>query len=346
MKTQPKETAVTNIRTKITKSAFAAMAAVLALQWTAGLAYAGEPAMSAAAKEVVPPPPPPSPIDLLLDVEFSNEYVTPRGMMVREEGLTIQPLLLAFVNLYKGDGFIDSAKIVGGIWNDYGTSRVAVHAPWGSADQTHWTETDPIFGVSVNFMKYFTLDVTYTAFIEQILDIGTSNHLDSKLSFDDSSFLKAFALHPFFEYWQELTGKATDADVPEAVFGPSPNSAGHPAPGSSYYFNVGIDPQYSFGPQVLGGLKIEAPCSVLLPNERFYGTYYGPASTVGLFELGVKATVPITCIPSTYGHWSVHAGFNYFYFVDNNLYNLNEFNSPQEPTRSTWQVYGGISVFF
>jgi hypothetical protein len=330
---------------KISKCTFGAMAAVLALQWTVSMAHAGEPAMSSP-KEVVPPPPPPSPIDLLLDVEFSSEYVTPRGMMVHDEGLTIQPLLLAFVNLYKGDGFIDSAKIVGGVWNDYSTYPVAINAPYGSQPRTHWTEIDPIFGVSVGLLKHFTLDVTYTAFVEQILNIGTSNHLDTKLSFDDSEYLKAFALHPFFEYWQELTGKATDADVPEAVFGPSRQSASHPAPGSSYYLNVGIDPQYTFGPQVLGGMKIEAPCSVLLPDTRFYGTYYGASNTVGLFELGLKATVPITCIPANYGHWSIHAGFNYFNFVDNNLYHLNEFNAPGKPKRDTFQFYGGISAFF
>jgi hypothetical protein len=334
---------VTNIRKNL--CTFGSLAVVLALQWTAALAHAGDTA-TASAKEVVAPPPPGPPIDLLLNVELSNEYVTPRGMIVHDEGLTIQPLLLAFINVYKGDGWLNSAKIVGGVWNDYSTSPVSVHAPWGSPDKTHWTEIDPIFGVSFGLFKQFTLDVTYTAFVEQILDIGTSNHLDTKLTFDDSPYLKAFAIHPFFEYWQELTGKATDADVPEAVFGPSTKSGHNPAPGSSYYFNVGIDPQYTFGPQVLGGLKVELPCSVLLPNSRFYGEYYSDANTVGLFELGVKATVPISCIPANYGHWSFHTGFNFFDFVDNNLYHLNEFNAPQEPKRSTWQIYGGFSAFF
>jgi hypothetical protein len=120
----------------------------------------------------------------------------------------------------------------------------------------------------------------------QVLDIGTSQHLDTKLSFDDSPWLKGFAMHPYFEFWQELDGKATDADVPQAVYGPSPNSGSHPAPGSSYYFEVGIDPSYTF--KEWAGLKLEAPCRVLLPNERFYGEYYADASTVGLFELGLE----------------------------------------------------------
>ena len=320
-----------------------AILAVLALQWSGATTRAGEPT-GGPAKEIAPPPPS-SPIDLLLNVEFANEYVTPRGMLVRTEGLTIQPLLLSFIHVYKGDGFINSATIVGGVWNDFGTSTVSVHPPFGSPDKTHYTEIDPIFGVSIGFAKHFTLDVTYTAFVEQILDIGTSNHLDSKLSFDDSDYLHAFALHPYFEYWQELTGKATDADVPEAVFGPSSKSGHNPAPASSYYFEVGLDPQYTFK-NVLGGLKVELPCRVLLPNERFYGDYYGHSSTVGLYELGIKGTIPITCIPASYGHWSFHTGFKWMDFVDDNLYHLNEFNAPQKPKRTTWQVYGGISAFF
>jgi len=327
------------------KSIGAFCASLLLLLSSGAAGLAGEPA-AGPAKEVAPAPPPASPIDLLLNVEFASEYVTPRGMIVHDQGLTIEPLLLAFINVYKGDGFINSAKLVGGVWNDYSTTPVSKAPPFGSSPKTHWTEIDPILGVSVGFLQHFTLDVTYTAFVEQILSIGTSHHLDTKLSFDDTPYLKAFALHPYFEYWQELSNKATDADVPEAVFGPSRRSGSHPAPGSSYYFDVGIDPQYTFGPHVLGGLKIEAPCSILLPDERFYGTYYGPSSTIGLVEVGVKATVPLTFMPANYGHWSVHAGFNYFNFVDDNLYHLNEFNAPGKPKRDTWQAYGGVSVFF
>jgi hypothetical protein len=288
--------------------------------------------------------PPPSRVDALFNLEFSNEYLTPRGMIVHDQGLTFQPLLLGLVNLYKGDSFINSLTFVPGVWNDFSSSGVSVHAPFGSQPKTHWVEIDPIVGMSLGFAKRFKLDVTYTAFNMQILDIGTSQHLDTKLSFDDTDYLKAFALHPYFEFWQELDGKATDADVPELVFGPSPKSGAHPAPGSSYYFEVGVDPGYTFAD--VANLRLEAPCRVLLPNDRFYGEYYGKASTVGLFEVGLKATVPMNFVPPGYGHWSAHVGVRYMYFVDDNLYNLNTFNAPGKPTRDTVQVYGGLSIFF
>lgn len=289
----------------------------------------------------------PSRVHALFNIEFANEYVTPRGMLVRDKVLTAQPLFLTFVNLYKGESFIKDVTLVGGVWNDLGTSQVSVHGPYGSEPKTPWTEIDPIAGFSFGLGKHFKLDITYTAFAEQILDIGTSHHLETKLSFDDTPYLGAFALHPSIIYWQELEGKATDAALPGGVIGLPPvnPNAKHPAPGSSSYFDVGVAPGYTFK-DVLGGLKVEAPLRVLLPDERFYGDFYDKSSVVGLYEVGLKATLPMNFMPAGYGHWSVHAGFKYINFNDDNLYNLNAFNAPGKPTRDTVQVYLGFSAFF
>jgi len=306
-------------------------------------ALAGTPAENKLAKSIIEPEPE-THVHFLFNFEFANEYVTPRGMIVRDTGLTVQPLFLTFINLYKSDSFLSDVSLVGGVWNDFGTDRVAKHPPYGSEPSTNWTEIDPIAGISFGFGKNVKLEVTYTAFAEQILDIGTSHHLEVKLSLNDTDLLGAFALHPYVSFWYELSSKATDADVPQLVFGPSLNSGDHPMPGSSFYFEIGVAPSYTF--KGLGDLKIEAPCRVLLPNERFYGEYYGSASTVGLYELGLKASLPLNFMPKGYGHWSAHVGFRYMNFVDDNLYALNTFNAPGEPTRDTWQVYGGISIFF
>ena len=283
-------------------------------------------------------------VHALVNIELANEYVTPRGMLVRDQGLTVQPLFLGLISVYKGDGFINGVTLIPGVWNDLGTKSVSVHAPYGSQPSTPWTEVDPIAGIEIGFAKHFTLDVTYTAFAEQILDIGTSQHLDTKLSFDDSSYFHGFGFHPYVEYWKELEGKATDADVPYilGMAGILPNKGAGPGPG--YYFQVGIDPTYTF--DKLAGLKVELPVDVLLPSSDFYGEYYASAATVGIVSAGLKGTVPMNFLPQGYGHWSFHAGFKYMNFVDDNLYNLNVFNAPGKPTRDTWQVYCGISVFF
>jgi hypothetical protein len=314
------------------------LSAALAFVSLTGVTFAGE------GKPVVEPPPQGAKLNLLLNVEFASEYTTPRGQIVRDKGLTIQPLLLAFLTLYEGDGFLSSFKFVGGVWNDYGTSGVSENAPYGSEPKTNWTEIDPIFGISLGLGKAATLSVTYTAFVEQILDIPTSHHLEVKLAFDDSKWLGAFALNPYLLYWQELEGKSTAARVPYAVFGPSPNTGNDDPPGEGFYFEVGISPGYTF--KSLGDLKVELPCRMLLPSEEFFGEWYAGRSTIGLYELGVKASMPLKFMPKGYGNWSVHAGYRYMNFVDENLQGMNQFNAPGQPTEDTHVFYGGISVFF
>ena len=118
---------------------------------------------------------------------------------------------------------------------------------------------------------------------------------------------------------------------------------GEPGPGPSHYFELGVAPSYTFENI---GLKVEAPCRVLLPDDRFYGEYYDEASTVGLYELGLKGSIPMKFMPKGYGNWSFHAGFKYMRFVDENLQGMQEFNAPAEKTDDSWQIFCGLTTFF
>ena len=271
--------------------------------------------------------PPPSRLHGLVGLTFADKYLTPRGMIVQDEGLTIQTLLLGFLDVYDGkpDALLSDITLVGGFWNDYATDGIPENLGAGSSE-THFIEIDPILGLSFGLGKNFKLDVTYTAFCMQILDIGTSHHLETKLSYNDTDLLGAFALHPYLLYWKELDGKATAA----ANFGVD----------ESYYFEVGISPGTK-----LGTVKLEAPMRVLLPADDFYGETFGSSSTVGLYEVGLKATVPIS-MPAGYGFWSANLGFRYMNFVDDNLKQLATDGGFGSPTDDTAQVYGGITVFF
>jgi hypothetical protein len=279
----------------------------------------------------------PSRFHALLNLEFADQYVTPRGMIVHDDGLAFQPLLLGFLNVHQSESFLSDVTLVGGFWNDFSTRGVSEHPPFGSKPKTHWVEIDPIAGVSLGLGKQVRLDVTYTAFLMEVLDIPTSQHLEVKLSLDDSPWLHAFALHPHLIFWQELRGKATAARVPYSVF------LGESGPDSSFYFDLGVAPSYTFaGPDI----KVEAPCRILMPDSDFYGEYYGSPSFVALCELGLKASVPLRFVQEGYGNWSFHAGFKYMRFIDDNLAGMQEFNAPGESKRDALQVYCGLSVFF
>lgn len=272
-----------------------------------------------------PPPPPPSRVNALVDLTFASHYLTPRGMDVSSQGLVVQPLVLTFFNLYKGEGFINDATFVGGVWNCFGTHKLpsTQQTPPGTSNRTGWYEVDPIAGMSFGLAKDFTLSVTYTAFNMQIYDIPFSQHLETKLSYNDTSLLGAFALHPYVIYWQELENKAvanTDAN-----------------PTESYYFDVGVSPGYTF--KDFYGIKLEAPCRVLMANENFYGTGAGPTPFVSLYEIGAKASAPLPFMPAGYGHWSANLGVKYQHFCNDNI------KATQSEDGAT-VVYGGISCFF
>ncbi len=268
-----------------------------------------------------------SKVHALVNFEVSDEYLTPRGMLVQNKGLTYQQLLLGFVDLYQGGSgeLIDDVTFVPGVWADFTSRPIAIHVKGkGAAD---WVETDPIAGLSIKFAKVMKLDVTYTAFDMHILDIGTSQHLETKLSLDDSSYLGSFALNPYISYWKELDGKATAAanfNVP-----------------SSGYTDIGIDPGCKEG-----AWKFDAPLRMLLPEKNFYGTHFAKKSTVGLYEIGAKGTVSLDFMPKGYGFWSFHIGIKYMKFVDKNLQHLALGGGFGSPISGNTQVYAGFSTFF
>jgi len=279
-------------------------------------------ASAQADEAVTPPPPPPSRVNALVDLTMASHYLTPRGMDVSRQGMVFQPLILAFFNAYKSDDFINSATVVAGMWNCFGTSRLPSSDSNGTK-KTGWYETDPIAGLSFGLAKNFKLDVTYTAFSMQIYNIPFSQHLETKLSFNDTDYLKEFALHPYVIYWQELSGKA--------VANTDPN------PSTSFYFDVGVSPGFTF--KKFYDLKLEAPCRILMADSNFYGTGAGGTTFVSLYEFGAKASMPLKFMPQGYGHWSANIGFKRQGFDNPNL------RATQGEAGAT-VVYGGISTFF
>ncbi len=266
--------------------------------------------------------PAPSRVNALVDLGISSHYLTPRGMDVARQGVVFQPMVLAFFNLYKGDTFINDVSLVGGFWNCFGTSKLPSSDSNG-AKKTGWYETDPIAGISFSFAKHFKLSVTYTDFSMQIENIPFSQHLETKLAFDDSDYLKAFALHPYAIYWAELSGKAV--------------SSTDASPDSSYYFDVGIAASYTF--TKCYGLKLEAPCRILMAPSEFYGSASAPTTFVSLYEFGVKASMPLTFMPEGYGHWNAAVGFKRMGFDNPNL------RATQNEAGSS-VFYADISTFF
>lgn len=296
---------------------------------------AGQPDVIPDAKAPVAPvqePPPPSLIHGLVNVDFSNAYITPRGLDVQNKGLVIQPLFLLFFDLYSSKTSpINDVSLTIGDWNSVHTAIVGSGPKPG-----HWNETDPLTGLTVKFLKDFQFDAFFTAFISQVDAFKDSTNVDLKLTYHDKilndRLVKGFSINPYFEMFIETSEKAT------VVLDEKTSQQG-------YYFQLGADPTYAFGNIPL---TLELPTYVNFPSQNFYQNFAGrgSSSTLGLFSTELKGTVPLKFIPKGYGSWSIYAGVQYYYLINDGLLDENQVLATSERKHSLWQVHGGLTLFF
>ena len=86
-----------------------------------GLGFAVNDAGAADLKLKAPPPPAPEPLDIhgFFDISFKNDYITPRGLLVSDTGLTTQVLMGLVWDVWKNPGgFIKDISFNAGVWND------------------------------------------------------------------------------------------------------------------------------------------------------------------------------------------------------------------------------------
>ena len=260
----------------------------------------------------------------LLQLDFSDHYITPRGLDVENRGLIFQPLFLVFADLYSDKtGFLQDVTLTGGVWS-------SIHSRKSGANPGHWNEFDPIGGIAFKFADYWKFETNYTAFDSIVDSYPTSQHLELKLSFDDTKFLGAFALHPYVAYWNELANKATVTFDPATSVG-------------SYYFTAGVDPSVKIGP-----VKVEFPTYINIVGKDFYQKFDGSGggSGVAVFGSECKLSVPLSFVPKDLGFWSLYAGVKYYHLNNAGLLDGNMVLTAHEHSKDLWQIHGGISIFF
>jgi len=261
----------------------------------------------------------------LLQLDFSDHYITPRGLNVENQGLVFQPLLLSFWNLYSNkDAFINDVSLTAGMWS-------SIHSNKSGADEGHWNEWDPILGLTFGLGEVLKFETNYTAFKSQVDSYDTSHHLELKLKLDDSKWLGAYALNPYVAFWKELDNKAT------VVFDAATSD-------ESYYFTVGVNPGVK-----LGSVKLEFPTYINIVDSEFYQRMDGSdgGSGVGVFGTEVKASVPLTFVPKEYGFWTAYAGVKYYHLSNSGLLDGNQvLGADGDREKDLVQFHGGLSIFF
>jgi hypothetical protein len=272
---------------------------------------------------------PPDFVHGLLNLEFSDYHLTPRGIVLQNKGLVTQQYLRLDWDFYplrrQTNQFINEAYLTTAVWNDIDTVP-------GGAVPGPWNEIDFIAGPGAKLFNDWTLESPFIAFKSETQSYPTCWAWDPRLTYHDH-FAENFSINPYVEFFDEMKNKITVVLVPADSQ-------------SSFYFSLGVDPTYAF-PAL--PLKLELPSYIIIPGKNFYQRQDGSGGGTDLALLATmfKVTVPLNFIRPSCGKWSVYTGVQYDYLNNPGLLDGNEIaGAAHSRERNIVVFHGGITLRF
>jgi len=272
----------------MTKKSIAQICAVAAVVALPTVSWAGT-VGSKKVKSVAPAPAPAKLEESAITGDIGLNVVTAyyyHGAIQQNHSASFQPYADIFFKVYEGDGFLNKAVLNLGYWNSF-TNPKSGDSPLGNKawkNPKAWVESDFTPGISLTFGKVTLTESYQFMFFPNSSVSQTSESLVSKLAFDDSDVLGAFALHPSVTHQYEVTGKAANS------------TEGH---GS--YWEGAIAPGFSAGP-----IAVTVPITVGFGSSKYYlkdGYAYTSAG------VNVAYTLPVS---KSYGTWTANLGVTYY----------------------------------
>ena len=215
-----------------------------------------------------------------------------RGVLQTNHAATIQPYVNVGFTAYQGDGIINKVAFGLGVSQSYtnpGFLKFSGRQNNGNNKALFDETLTPSF--SLSFGK-FTLTESYifrnfpnTTF--GTLGVQDAQAISSRLSFDDSDYLGAFALHPSFTWVKETVGKLS-------ALGSDKDKQGS-------YYEASIAPSTA-----LGAVTVTLPITAGFGSNGFYQKDgYGYLSA----GLNLGYILPVS---KRYGTWTATAGATYY----------------------------------
>lgn len=247
---------------------------------------------SATPAEATPADSTKSPYSLQLNFDYTTAYFY-HGIVQEDSGLILQPAAKLTINLYeKGDFKVDAYLAT---WNSFHGQETGAQT---QGDFTsYWYECDLLGGIAVTYGK-FSLASQYVFLTSPSDAYETVQELDFTLSFDDSAYLKEFALHPY-----ALLAIETGADCSDGA-----NSD----PGT--YLELGVAPGFSFDAWQTP-VAVTFPASIGLSLHDYYEDSAGEDDTFGFAQVGAKASIPLP-FGERWGKWTLTGGIAWLYLGD------------------------------
>ncbi len=269
-----------------------------------------------------------------LGVNVVSQYVS-RGLIFENQGGITQPYADLYFRLYKGDGFLNKVQLNLGIWDSFHsrhTDQGLASGTPGVSSTPNWYENDFTAGISFTVLKNLTITPSYFTFLSPNDAFSTFQGLNLKVAYDDTDYLKAFALHPYFQILWELDNKAGTG------------------PSQGVYYEIGVAPGAAI--PGLKDLSFTVPLTVGLGSHNFYGTVDNRGNVTqdnfGFFSAGFNLSYSMSWVPKCFGAWTANAGVTYYY-LGNVLSNFNTEGTGGDirfPNHNEWVFSGGIAVAF
>src|ERR1700722_11781555 len=274
-------------------------------------------------KVKAPPPAVTLDIHYFADVTFLNNYITPRGLLVTNTGLTTQILTGIAMDLYKDKaGFINDISVNGGASSDL----------WSEQDDPpvdSWNELDGWVGINVTFAQTGAFGAQYIEFIPPAADLATSfpaieHNMEFSLAYDDTGWGFPIPIHPYVKLFYELQGPST------VVLGKS---------GQTYDVEIGIVPTYDAKNASGMPLVFTAPTWITVGPSSYWNKNDGTTnkcgtlstapcalSNTGVFTTGLQGKLALDAVvPKRLGSWYVKAGGRYYHIFNDALLAAQEF---------------------
>jgi hypothetical protein len=268
--------------------------------------------------------------------QLSNDYITPRGLLVTDEGVTGQALGgLVFV---LPAGF----SLVAGVWNDVDSGR-----QHDLPNTKSWTEEDFFAGVNYMVTKRLKLSATYDVWTFPSGSPSTEQNLEFVAAYDDGDKSRAWSIKPHAEVFWAVSSPSSVVVLGRAA-----------SRGTTAYLELGAEPTYAFKSIPV---TLSMPSWISVGPSEFWceqgsGAAQAAASikgrgcgsnNFGVLSTGLTAKTPASFIPARYGSWYLYGGFQYYNLLNGALVDAQALTiASQKGRRNVVNGFAGIGFGF
>jgi hypothetical protein len=200
--------------------------------------------------------------------------------------VTFWPYADLGISFFSGDGGIKSAGVNIGVWNSLHTGSSGTGDGCSLCLGAHYEE-DFYATLALGFGGGVTFGTTFTAYTSPNSLFTTVEELSLKVS-------KAHMLAPYGLIAFEL-GDSGQADA---------------GTNNGTYLELGVAPSW---PLAGGAATVAIPVKAGFSLSDYYEGPDGDQK-FGFFDVGALVTIPMSGVPSRYGSWNIHGGFDVLFY--------------------------------